>query len=540
MNVACQSPRRQRVLKSAVAAAVLVAVALLYGLTLTTVPGVHCDEPWLAERSLSLLETGQFSYSSFPLSYAQVGSISPAADVLQVNIFRLLGYNLTSVRLLSLAAFLGSLFFWYRVILALSDEWAAVAFLYLYPAQVLVFYAAHIGRFEMPIIFVFSVAVYLAVAWRPGISAQVRFFLVAATGSLAVFFHVAGALVPVVAVLVGAWAQRLPRAQLLRAALSATAGALAMAILYLSLIDLDALRWALTGDYRNAVGPQAASTGGFSAYLSNWLQLTLRGSWVAGPIYEGTLLTAICLPWFIVGLSMRRTRFGVATLLIGAALTLLLLAVIGHPNEHYLVYISPWAAGALAIGLTAVGTGRPNQRTLSTKLWWGAALATLVLFGLRLLVFITVAYRGNFQDYRASLQAGIPAGTVVFATIENQILVVGANRLVALDDLRMLHRMGRSPAVGDYFAGTGVGYVILDAEAYRTLRRPASQPWGEEVITYIHQHGRLVARVPNDYLRLTPGIAPLAPVGGVLAGLHPAYWRQSEAPTEIWQLPQRP
>ncbi len=180
------------------------------------------------------------------------------------------------------------------------------------------FYAAHIGRFEMPIIFVFSVAVYLAAAWRPGISAPVlsgrcdrqprrlfscRWHLgTSGRGS----GRRLGATAPACAVVA-----RGPVGN------GRCAG---VAILYLSLIDLDALRWALTGDYRNAVGPQAASTGGFSAYLSNWLQLTLRGSWVAGPIYEGTLLTAIGLPWFIVGLSMRRTRFGVTTLLIGAAL----------------------------------------------------------------------------------------------------------------------------------------------------------------------------------------------------------------------------
>lgn len=491
-----------------------VVIVLIHAMTLVNTPAVYGDEPWLGQAGWMLATSGVSTQPAFLLSSGEAGGIAQIVGHLRAQLISFFGYNLFSLRVLSFLGFIGSLFLWYRTVKALSSHWSAISFLWLYFFQLLVFYGSHIGRPEMPIVMIQALAVFLAVAWRSDWPATRRFFIVGLIGTTALFFHLVGALVPVVAAIVGSTRLARSRQEFFRLNLAAAVGSLVMVAIYLALADLEKLAWYLFGDYQAHLRSVDPNMGAGNA-LSVWIDETVIGKWIAGPIHEGYLIFGGFVVWLLAGaIALHRQSLRqnpLVTFLLGAGLTLLALVTLGHVNPAYWVYLSPWASASLAVAIAATATGH--------WLWRGAVVLTFFVLAVRLATYIHYAYRDTFTDYQERLTTAIPAGPVVLGTIEHQMFFAGRNPFLAFRDIRWLAAAGQAITPEDYIRRTNVEYVVVDQEAERLFSRPANQPWGEQARLLLGQDADLVAVVVNDYLQSQSGSRRPSPLGGVLGTL---------------------
>lgn len=133
-------------------------------LFLTYFPFVHSDEPWLAGLSRNMMESGNFSVTErfFDLYIRNPHAIKILFHSLQIIFINLLGYNIFTVRLISLIFGTLALFVFYQLNkLIFASKPLALAALAFMAADIQFIYASHFARQEIILLFVLILSLYL-------------------------------------------------------------------------------------------------------------------------------------------------------------------------------------------------------------------------------------------------------------------------------------------------------------------------------------------------------------------------------------------
>lgn len=508
-------------------------IVALYAVTLDKVPAVYVDEPWHAERALAWMTLGEFAHWSFPYGYGSVGDINPLMTDLHLIAVQAMGYNLFAVRLVSFGAFVATLWLWYLIVTPRLGRGAGLVFLWLYSLSLMVFFSAHVARFEAPIMLVLTAALFLGTNLERLLPIVPRFMLVGLLGSMALFIHAPGVIAPVVAAVMAVLLLGLNLRHAFLALVASAIGTLLGWAAYLLVMDWSTISWFFLGDFQKAVRVPTTLSERLLAYPSLWWQLGVRGNWLAGPLHEGDLIATGLLGWVLaalwLGLRNHHLAQVRAMLLFGAGalLTLMLLAAYGRASYHYLGFFTPWLAAMLA-GAVAV--------TFSTRpLWRIAVAATLLFMMLRVGVYIGFTWRHNADDYAARLTASVPAGSAVLATIDNGFIFRPDYRFFAIDDLQIGDRAKGTLTAAQYLETYGIDYVVINTNDRLWLGRESNQPWGNGLLAELDSRGTRIAEIRDDYFFTgSPGFHG-SPAGGVLFLLRdPAV--STKPITEVWRL----
>lgn len=162
----------------------------------TKYPVIHIDEAWMSSAITHFEKTGQWNmglsvYRERPYSFGEYGNIFLG---LQYISFSLFGYSLLAARLVSYLAFLGTLFFMWKLARCWEFD-RSVSFLALtfFLVSRTVFYGSHLARSEALLTFVFMFLLYLYFSYR-GKHPLVLFGL-GGLASLSVEIHVNGLII---------------------------------------------------------------------------------------------------------------------------------------------------------------------------------------------------------------------------------------------------------------------------------------------------------------------------------------------------------
>ncbi len=124
---------------------------LISGAFLTRFPFVHSDEAWLAGLSRDMQTAGGFGVteSFFDLKPRVPHAVRILFHALQTVFIRLFGYEISSVRLLSLAAGLACLLILYYIGKRLGGAWIGAGLMILVSLDMSFIYASHFARQEI-------------------------------------------------------------------------------------------------------------------------------------------------------------------------------------------------------------------------------------------------------------------------------------------------------------------------------------------------------------------------------------------------------
>lgn len=134
-------------------AAVYIAVNLA---TLTSFPFVHSDEAWLSGLSRNILEKGDYSVTEtfFDLLERNPHAIKIIFHTIQLLFIKLMGYHIFTFRFISLCFGLLTLYFTYKLSLAVLGSSRSAKLVVLFLAVDIQFiYASHFARQEIIILF---------------------------------------------------------------------------------------------------------------------------------------------------------------------------------------------------------------------------------------------------------------------------------------------------------------------------------------------------------------------------------------------------
>lgn len=130
---------------------------------LTSFPFVHSDESWLSGLSRNIMENKDYSVTEtfFDLYERHPHAIKSIFHTIQILFIKFIGYNIFSVRLISLIFSVLSLFYFYKLCYLIFKSYdlslIAVFFLLL---DVQYVYASHFARQEIILVFILIFALY--------------------------------------------------------------------------------------------------------------------------------------------------------------------------------------------------------------------------------------------------------------------------------------------------------------------------------------------------------------------------------------------
>nr|MBK5234480.1 glycosyltransferase family 39 protein [Clostridium sp.] len=131
---------------------------------LTNFPFIHSDESWLSGLSRNILETGDFSSTEtfFDLYIRNPHAIKIIFHSIQIIFIKMLGYNIFSVRLISLLFGCLTLYYFYKLCNKIfnSEKKSIIASIFL-AIDVQFIYTSHFARQEIVILFLFIYGLYL-------------------------------------------------------------------------------------------------------------------------------------------------------------------------------------------------------------------------------------------------------------------------------------------------------------------------------------------------------------------------------------------
>lgn len=127
-------------------------------------PFVHSDEPWLSGLSKNMLENTSLSVTEpfFDLMPRYPHALKVIFHLIQIPFIYFLGYNIFSVRLISLIFGLLTLFIFYILLKKLTNK-TLISYLgtLLLAVDIQFIYASHFARQEILLLFIFLVSLYI-------------------------------------------------------------------------------------------------------------------------------------------------------------------------------------------------------------------------------------------------------------------------------------------------------------------------------------------------------------------------------------------
>ena len=136
---------------------------------LTEFPFMHSDESWLSTLSRDMLVNKDLGVteSVFDVMPRYPHAIKVVFHLVQMAFIQVFGYQLFSVRLISLVCGVGVLYFFYRLIEDMTEStWLAIVGMVLLAVDVQFIYATHFARAEAMLLLVLVWGLWLTMHWR--------------------------------------------------------------------------------------------------------------------------------------------------------------------------------------------------------------------------------------------------------------------------------------------------------------------------------------------------------------------------------------
>ncbi len=243
--------------------------AILYGLVWTSIqvmtldrfPFVHSDEAWLSGLSLTMLRARSFLVTEpfFDVFPRQAHAFKILFHALQSGFIQLFGYQLKSIRLISLMAAMACLVMLHvHADRLFSDKKAALGFTILFSLQIQFLYASHLARQEILLLLVLILAGFLYDRSTAG-----RFWVMPLMIGLSAMLHPNAFIIAMMiglVVLKDAWRKRIPRNRLL----------LYTGILLSCMVALTSVSLAMTPDFLTNYARYGSTFGMDTGLISRW------------------------------------------------------------------------------------------------------------------------------------------------------------------------------------------------------------------------------------------------------------------------------
>ena len=445
--------------------------------TLTRFPFMHSDESWLSGLTRFMMENRSLAVTEpfFDLYPRNPHAIKSTYHILQALFIQVLGYDLFSVRLMSLL--FGSLsvilFAWILKSFRITPLWIILGSLLL-AAQPVYQYGAHFARQEIVVVFFLLL---IAFSWS-----KKKRILSLVSAFFAMGLHPNAFLGGTALVLTGLftlWKSPKERQQLLKA-LPWLAGFTLFYIMASLWMNPNFFSDYLA--YGASLGVTASAGGKFTGFFFFFkkLWLGISGTYYLPPLRFSLIVIATgFLAGGIIGFIKRdRTLLG---LQIHQAAWALGILIVGRYNATSILYFVPGAV----ITLVLIAARYANR--LPVKL---ASVGMILWFSLLSYGEITALPPNHYPAYLESIEQIVPEDAVVLANL-NAEFAFKAGRLYDYRNLAHLDQAGLS--VDQYIRDRQISYILYADELDYLHRNPdpwqvlygPDQAWYEEMQTFL-------------------------------------------------------
>lgn len=445
--------------------------------TLTRFPFMHSDESWLSGLTRFMMESQSLAVTEpfFDLYPRNPHAIKSTYHLLQIFFIQLFGYELFSVRLISLIFGSLSLILVYLLLrkLSVSGKWAVLGTLIL-AAQPIFVYSAHFARQEIVVVFFLLL---IATSWwkrKRIVSLLCAFFAMGLHPNAFI-----GGTALLLTGLFAAWNHQDERRQLLKN-LPWLAGFSGIYILASLWMNPDFFRDYLA--YGATLGVTNTAGGKFSGFFLFFQKLWqgVSGTYYLPPL-RLTLFTIAFgfLAGTIIGLLKKDRRL--LSLQLHQAAWALGIMVVGRYNATSLLFFVPGAV----LTLTLLASHYMDR--LPVKI---AAVGMILWFSLSSYGEITALPKDHYRNYLAAIHEVVPKDAIVLANLNAEF---GFEAGKLYDYRNLTHLDEADLSLARYIEDRKISYILYADELDYLHRNPdpwqvlygPDQPWYDEMQNFL-------------------------------------------------------
>ncbi len=473
--------------------------------SLTRYPFMHSDESWLSGLTRMMMQTRSLAVTEpfFDLYPRNPHAIKSTYHLIQAFFIQLLGYELFSIRMMSLLFGCATLYLFYRLLekLGVSWQWAALGTLLL-AVQPSFIYASHFARQEIVVSFFLLFAAWLWLNTRRRLALLGLFIALGLhpNAYLGVFSLICAAGVLV-------WNKKEERSQLL--------GSIPWLIGFTS-VYLFASFWMnphFIQDYL-AYGSSLGVTAGTGGKISGFflffkkLWLGISGTYYLPPLHLTLSIISITL---LIGLwiglrKKQRTFLALALHQLAWGLGIL---IVGRYNATSVFFLIPGACLLLILILEQISPRIPA---------WLLAVGLILVFSVNSYEEMTELPKNHYEVYLEEIQTILPAEAVVLANLNTEFLFEPGH----LTDYRNLAYLNaETHNLRDYIKEHEITHILYADELDYIHRNPdpwqvlygPDESWYEDMQNYLAENCEEIATLP-------------APIYGnrIVSFLNDPYW----------------
>ncbi|MDX9872979.1 MAG: glycosyltransferase family 39 protein, partial [Clostridia bacterium] len=450
----------------------LAVYALLNLCFLERFPFVHSNESWLSGLSRSIFLSHDFAATEpfFDLKDRYPHAIKLIFHGMQIVVIKLLGYNIFSMRLLSLVFGVLSLYLIYKLALLLwGKQAAALGALVFCAVDIQFVYASHLARQEIILVFCLLLSLYFFYKYlpRPGLGADL---LSGSVIGLSIGVHPNSFIIFLPALVLYVYhvliSKRLPWVSLLRYLTAVSCFAFAFIGLSLFLDPQFLNHYSALGESLAVFNPLPSKLTGLKLFYQK-LYYSISGTyytpWIRFQFYlfGAIFLGALGLAWLQrneKGPARDKSCPAAAEITLGLIFAILALnlgiVLVGRFNQTSVIFQFPLfylLAASLIYTL-------PDVKTLWRHL--AAGLLTLVLLSSSMLnIFPALVH--SYDDYLRQIEKYVPAGARVLANLNTEYYF-SPGKLYDYRNLAFLPDKGLD--FDEYIRGNDIEYIIYPEE----------------------------------------------------------------------------
>jgi 4-amino-4-deoxy-L-arabinose transferase-like glycosyltransferase len=426
---------------------------------LTRYPFMHSDESWLSGLTRMMMESNSLRVTEpfFDLYPRNPHAIKSTYHLLQALFIQVFGYELFSVRLMSLIFGCASLYIFYRLLekIGLSWGWASLGTLLL-AVQPNFIYAAHFARQEIVVCFFLLFTSWMWLNKKRKLSLLGLF--------IALGLH-PNAYLGVFALLCAAgaytWDHKEARHQLITL-IPWLAGFTSIYILASFWMNPNFITDYLA--YGSSLGVTADASGKFLGFFLFFkkLWLGISGTYYLPPLRLTLCLMAISLP-VALWLGIRKKQGVLFALAIYQLAWGVGILIVGRYNATSVFFLLPAACLIFIVFIEKYVPQIPA---------WILTVGLIVIFSITSIGEITQLPKNHYESYKKEIQATLPADAVVLANLNTEFLF----EVGQLYDYRNLAYVDpKTNGLKTYLTERGITHILYADELDYIHRNP--QPW---------------------------------------------------------------
>lgn len=456
--------------------------------SLTRYPFMHSDESWLSGLTRMMMKTGSLAVTEpfFDLYPRNPHAIKSTYHLIQAIFIQFFGYELFSIRMMSLIFGCATLYVFFRLLekLGVSWPWTALGTL-LVAVQPSFIYASHFARQEIVVCFFLLFAAWL---WLCNHRRLALLGLFIALGLHPNAYLGVFSLVCAAGVLV--WNKKEERNRLL-ASIPWLAGFTCIYIFASFQMNPHFLQDYLT--YGSSLGVTVDAGGKLSGFF--WffkkLWLGISGTYYLPPLRLTLSIISITL---LLGLwiGIRKKQRIFLSLVFHQLAWGLGILVIGRYNATSVFFLIPGACLLLILFIDQILPRVPA---------WLLALGLILVFSVNSYGEMTELPKNHYEAYLDKIQAALPDEAVVLANLNTEFLFEPGK----LTDYRNLSYLGEETySLRDYIKEHEISHILYADELDYIHRNPdpwqvlygPDESWYEDMQTYLTENCEEIATLP--------------------------------------------